>query len=199
MKSERDLKVSPTLYYRTKYLKAYLALIEQRQEGASNEFSQLKGSFDQFSKSIKTNLTPEKVLKDLAPKGVSEIKELPPYLEVQMSYLSEWLGADVALGFEKEIRFQVALNKEMEKMNILPKPYSSQLNLLKAQSFKLFSHQYSAILVKLNKSLETLSLKAELGRLDVFWLNHTEGARNLDEVIENYKQTTKSFENYIEL
>lgn len=203
-KIESDLKISPSHYYRSRYLKAYLALLEQRPEGAANEFSQLKGDYDKFLSAFKKEKIEEELKKiQTAPIVSSEIKTVAPLVGARLNFFEEWLGAEVGEFYNKQFKMQTALNNELLRMQRVlgdeSKNYISDLDALKKKSFEKLEKEYVQTLEKLAQSMSTLSLKCELGRLDVFWLNRAQGARNLEEVIDSYKQTTKSIENYVDL
>ncbi len=203
-KTSSDLNISSTLYYRSRYLKAYLALLEQRPEGASNEFSQLKGDYDKFLKQGFSEFNLTALTSNFSSSnGLADMKSLPPLVENQTNYMADWLGAEISLDFQSDARFQVAVNKEINRMKKLNSKestgYLAGLLNLKMKSYKNFEMRDSKSIIKLQRAMETLSLKAELGRLDVFWLNRAQGARTLDEVIESYKQSTRSVESYTDL
>ncbi|MBK9294556.1 MAG: hypothetical protein IPM57_08945 [Oligoflexia bacterium] len=204
LKIESDLKVSTTQYFKARYLKAYLALLEQKPEGAANEFSQLKGDYDKFLYSLsKEKFQDEVEVLKTEPIVSSEVSTYTPKLNAHLDYVKEWLGAEVGSHYLNEIKLQAAINNEITRLEKfdgeLEKKYSQSLKTLKVKSFARFKKQYFKAQEKLAQAMGTLSLKCELGRLDVFWLNRAQGARNLEEVIDNYKASTKSIGAYVDL
>jgi hypothetical protein len=76
--------------------------------------------------------------------------------------------------------------------------YQKDIRDLQDKSWKVFAARYDGTLTKLAKDLETLKIKAELGRLEIVWLKRAEGVRSIDEVIDNYRQSARYIDEFIE-
>ncbi|MDZ4678051.1 MAG: hypothetical protein SGI74_11160 [Oligoflexia bacterium] len=201
-----DLKITPTVYYRARYLSAYLALVEQRTEGAVNEFLDLKNDYDRFLVQNKSDLNVQITLQMIRDKNLewSDIRYIPPVINKQLDLIGEWIGPEVKEGFKRDIFLQMGLTRELGRMARAQSyianddGYSKQLEKLQNNAWVLFANRYTRILKKAEQNMNTLSLKAEVGRLEVIWLGRAQGARNLDEVIDNYGQSVRAIDEFLE-
>lgn len=200
-------KISDSTYYRARYLRAYLALADKRTEGAATAFSDLKSDYEKNLIVIKPTLSSEDILNNIRETNQkwTDINNLPDELTEQLGLISEWEGAEVRKDFEAKIFYQMALTREINRARRFQNEltgesagYLKSLESLQAITWNEFAMRYDDTLKKLSKDLDTLKIKAELGRLEIVWLRRAEGARSLDEVIENYRQETRSADEFME-
>ena len=135
----------------------------------------------------------------------TDIGNLPEGLNEQLDLISQWEGAEVRKNFENQIYYQMALTREIARTEKY-KPeltgdsadYAKNLKLIQDKTWKEFADQFQGMMKKLSKDIETLKVKAELGRLEIVWLKRAEGARSLDEVIDNYRQEARAADEFLE-
>jgi tetratricopeptide (TPR) repeat protein len=200
-----DLKITPTVYYRARYLRAYLALVEQRPEGAVNEFLDLKNDYDKFLSKNKPGMDIVSTLQLIRDgnQDWTDIRYIPPVIIKQLDLIGEWMGPEVRETFKRDILLQMGLTREVQRMarakdEVTEDAYVDDLEQLQDTSWRLFVNRYTRVLKKTEQNMSTLSLKAEVGRLEVIWLGRAQGARNLDEVIDNYGQSVRAIDDFIE-
>lgn len=196
-----SLIVSPNAYFRSRYLKAYMALLEQRTEGASAEFADLKGDYEKFKEKTMAVLDPAKAL-EVIGKGNgawTDVRNIPENVKGQLDLVAEWLGPEIKKNLESQIYLQMALSREAVRIkrqkNLVDQvstAYATRVANLQQMTWKNFSDEYRAVMGRVGKSLKKGALKAELGRLEIVWMNRAQGARNLDEIIDNYQAKMRS-------
>jgi hypothetical protein len=203
----QEQQISPFTYFRCRYLKAYLALVEQRTEGAASEFAELRAEYEKALEKLKPALNADEVLTLIRRDNQkwTDVRNIPEKLSAQLKYIGEWMGADVEKDFESQIYFQMALSREIKRADSFTAIYTKEspgyrnsLESLRDKTWDQFSDRYSKAMAKLTKELNTLKIKAELGRLEIVWMKRAEGARTLDEVIDNYRQEARSIDEVVE-
>ena len=201
-----EQKVTTNAYYRARYLKAYMSLIEQRAEGAASEFADLKDEYEITLDELRQSLNstePLELIKNENQKW-TDIKNFPDKLAAQMDLISEWLGADNKKSIESDIFFQMALRREIDRIKNNPgvtekdnPAYLKTLETLQEKTWGIFASQYKFTMKKVERELNTLKVKAELGKMEIVWRKRAEGARSLDEVVDSYRQEAKAVDEFM--
>ncbi len=203
-KSGSYLKISSSNYFQSRYLKAYLSLVEAREDGAASEFSDLRRDIDNFSKKQIAFLDAKESLTQIHSSNIkwAGLKELPLKVREQLKLVGEWIGPDIQKTLESDLLFQLSLSRELARSTVLKKDelptYLSTIDKLKNRTWEKFSKKYKENIDRLGQGFRALSLKAELGRMEIIWMARSQGARNMDEVLENYQQRIRSLDEFME-
>lgn len=201
------LDVPPSLYYRLRYLRAYIALVQKQGDEAVAEFIDLRKDFDYFFKRTQKQLKPEKALKLLAKNSGAwaDIKGLPRFVRDQLQQLENWSGPAAVSKLLNGIKYRMALGHELRRtknhrgaIQKVWRGYPRLIKKLSQSQWKDLRKTYDLEVSRLAQKINTLSLKAEMGRLEVIWLGRAQGARTVDEIISGYNSQVEFISDYFE-
>lgn len=192
-----NMKVPASYYFQTKYLRAYIELLELQQEVASQSFISLKSEYEDFVKKLRGELVASKatnLFKNEIHKW-PDVRTFPPVIETQLAAIGDWMGPDLRLDMERLILQQVALSQESKRTRTYSvafmgqlESYPAKIDRLKGFNLAVLTKKYESNVSRLNKALNGLTLKTEMARLEVAWMGRAQGARTMDDIIESYRQ-----------
>jgi hypothetical protein len=198
-------KISASTYFNLKYLRAYIALLQNRNDIAEKEFLALKKEYSEYFKANRPSMgkeSPEKILLTGSKKW-TDLKSLPPALTNYVEGLTQWLSPEGLYRIKSGLQYQIALGHETERLKKFQKfveepGYIADVSALRLAHAQSIGKNLLAAAHLAEKNMDSLTLKTELGRLEIVWLNRTQGIRSMDEVLENYKSQTRAAEEYLD-
>ncbi len=191
------------VYFRAKYLEAYIELISQNREKSQELFAKLKTEVQEFKK---TNLK-TKIPADLSAK-LSKLRSYSQLLNEDYAFIGEfrkhmsaWAPASDVKALDDNLKYIMALNTEISTVRRLKSP---ELRSYLAQVIKTQRAQKELVLATIEKqisdskrSIDAVEFKANMGEIENFWAVRTEGKRTLSEVLESYKREITHVEDYL--
>lgn len=192
------------VYFRTKYLQAYIELISENREKSQQLFSDLKTEIQRFKKE---NLFKEKVPKDIEAK-LMRLKSYSQLLSKDYNFIASfrnflnvWTAPEEFKGLDSEIRYLIAINSEIETVrNLRDRSFSDYYRKLKRTQklqIDLVLASMKQHLRESKRNIDSLEFKANMGQVENFWAARTEGKRTLSEVLESYKREVTTVEDYL--
>ncbi len=192
------------VYFRTKYLQAFIELISENREKAKELFVSLK---EQVQKFKKDNLV-KPIHSSSSKKKLLNLKTYSQLLTAEYDFITKLRGAVDTWStvgdlkqLDRNLRYLIALNTEIETLRKLKR---RELASHLSQMRKLQSLQVDHIVAIMDqqafetkRNIEAVEFKATMGQVENFWANRTEGKRTLAEVLESYKAEIAEVEEYL--
>lgn len=191
------------VYFRAKYLQAYIELISQNRDKAREMFAALKTEIQKFKKeNFKIQIPKDTKVKLAQIKTYSQfLNKEYKFISSFRTFMSTWSAVEDQKNLDKELRYLVALNAEVERMkkiknsnlydyiDIIEKAQKAQLNLV--------YESMEAYLKLSRRNIDSIEFKANMGQVENFWAARTEGKRTLAEVLDAYKKEVTYVEEYL--
>jgi hypothetical protein len=196
--------ITEKIYYRSRYLKAYLSISKKESLRAARDFELLGSDFEKFAKFkvAKVNRAAEK-LSRIANKISNQQaiikgeKELSTYL----SDVAVWAGDLTRRKLESSYALYKAVAHESRRLGVpkskLIAKYASDLKHMEKVTrlrFQILARQTG---VRLKRELKMLELKTQMGKVENIWMQRTEGLRSMDEIIDGYREEVESVSVYL--
>lgn len=188
------------LYFRARYLQAYIELVSQNREKARDMFTALKNEIGRFKN---LNLKKMSLPKDLNKK-LLELDSMSKLVKQEYHYISElrrfiknWNTTTDLKYLDNHIRSLIAANKEISTIKTLGNnylDYQKNVRRLRDAEVTWIKDAISLYIKKSQRTFESLEFKAKMGQVENFWTERTEGKRTLADVLETYKNEV----NYLE-
>lgn len=200
----KDQIFGADVYFRTKYLQAYIELISQNREKSRELFIGLKNEIQKFKKeNFAKNIVPKDTgIKLLKIKSYSQMLNKDyDFIAKFRKYMTTWSSVNELKNFDNAVRYLVALNVEIETVQKLKNSeFNSYLETLKKSQRLQANYILAAITQQLKESkrnIDSLEFKANMGQVENFWADRTEGKRTLAEVLDAYKREVTHVEDYL--
>lgn len=200
----KNRAVSAAMYFRARYLQAYIELVE-------NNVAKATGQFDALEQAISGYMKPqiENFLKarDFAKRIVTEnsnwidLKAIPQEIQDFLSAVGDWTDPATRKKMERAIELQLSLSKEKRRFQGEKEfePYLQTVLALEAgQSKDLETLMVSAARAAA-KAIRVLKIKSDLGRIEIKWVERTQGVRSIDELLETYRREVAEVEDHLNL
>ena len=199
-KSSLNLKISSATYYKARYLEAYIILVQQRTEAATGLFSELQRDYSKYpllkrDANVGIYLNNSKMAAFLKGQDIksSNFRNFQENVSLVMPVISDWVTPELKAQLEKEIKLETAYSFELDRTSKFKSQFNDTLTDYPALTQKLWEStlpqvlkKYALVNTKLNQGINVLSLKAELGKLEITWMARAQGTRSLDEVTDDY-------------
>jgi hypothetical protein len=192
------------VYFRTKYLQAYIELISQNRDKSKEMFSDLKNEILNFKKVSYSKMA---VPPDLETK-LYKIDTYSQLLQKENSFIGKfrnfmdtWSTMTEAKNLDNDLRYMISVNAEVKTIeNLKSSELDSYLNKLKTIQkiqVELVANSMEQYLKQSKKNIDSLEFKANMGQVENFWAARTEGKRTLADVLETYKKEVTYVEDYL--
>jgi len=203
----KNLRVSANLYFKMRYLRAYIALLQKRLPESESFFSSLKTDYEKYQKSLSPPLEQSRVVQELKTslEKWGDPRSYSSSAAKTLDVVEQWRGADARRGLERLFKFQMALARESSRLQDIGATspeimaYKRKIESLKQAHWKNIERAYQPLLSSTQRILDAFALKADLGRLEIVWLNRADGIRNLDQAVENYREQVGAVDDFLEL
>lgn len=202
-----SLKISTLQFFQSRYLKAYISLVEGRTEAAVQDFLELKSDFSRFQKDQEKNVDAVAVIGKVRQESKvwGDMNQVEKSMAGVLELISDWYGHDEAEKARRDLILQMSLMKEIARASEIQAAgvegvkHHQGIVKLQSESWELFMKSINKTLIKVAKSFKALQLKTDVGRLEVIWLGRSQGARSVDEVVDNYGATIREFDDFLGL
>ncbi len=197
--------IPDNLYYESKYLRAYIDLIMQNSEKSKKRLAELFQELKRYK--TKNTYNDQSVLQVI--KLIHDVDSIPKLQAKQYSllgkvrnYIASWAANDSTARVDDQVRFLVAVNKEISRVQVIKNvefvdQYILRLQKLKKAAIQTTAQTIYAGVKNAERSIESLSFKANMGQLENYWADQTEGKRSLADVIDDYKFGIMQVEDYL--
>jgi hypothetical protein len=192
------------VYFRTKYLQAYIELISENREKSRQMFADLKAEIQKFKKETysKTSIPKDTLAKLYQIKTYSQLLEKNfSFIASFRDFMNTWSTTAESKNLDNDIRYMIAINAEVETIqNLKSSALTDYLNNIKHTQELTVSLVYSSMeryLKESKKNIDSLEFKANMGQVENFWAARTEGKRTLAEVLDSYKKEVTYVEDYL--
>jgi tetratricopeptide (TPR) repeat protein len=192
------------VYFRTKYLQAYIELISENREKSRQMFSDLKTEIQKFKKDTYAKTT---VPKDTEAK-LYKIKNYSQLLDKDYNFIGNfrdfmntWSSTAETKKLDNDLRYLIAVNVEVDTVENLKssslETYLSSLKHTQELLVQLVATSMQKYLKESKKNVDSIEFKANMGQVENFWAARTEGKRTLAEVLDTYKKEVTYVEDYL--
>jgi hypothetical protein len=192
------------LYFRTKYLQSYIELISENREKARDMFSSLKAEIQKFKKTNFAKMTIPKNMDEQLKNLSSTLPLLSnnfEYLRKFREFIGNWGATDNIKQLDNHVRNLVALNQELRTLAFLRNGefdgYARKVKKLRAAEIAWIHKSMFSYFSIAKRNIESLEFKANMGQVENFWADRTEGKRTLADVLEAYKNEVSYVEDRI--
>lgn len=195
------------VYFRAKYLQAYIELISENRERSRELFVSLKAEIqkfkkENFSKNSKDNVPKDATTKLAKLKSYSQLLT-PEYAFVPKfrTFMSTWSSIEETKALDNDLRYLVAVNAEMDTVQRLKNSelsnYARKLKALQKIQIRTVYQAMDKSLAQSKRNIDSIEFKANMGQVENFWAARTEGKRTLAEVLDSYKKEVTMVEDYL--
>lgn len=192
------------VYFRTKYLQAYIELISENREKARDGFTELREEIRKFKKD---NFAKLKILEN-TKQNLLQLKSYSQLLNPQYAFISKfrndvdtWTTVTELKKIDKNIKFMIALNAEVETLRKLKGDvllgYLTKVRRLQSHQADYLVAMMNLQLQEAKRNIDSLEFKSNMGQVENYWANRTEGKRTLAEVLDAYKAEVMHVEDYL--
>jgi tetratricopeptide (TPR) repeat protein len=200
----KDQIFGADLYFRIKYLQAYIELISQNRDKSQQLFADLKLEIQRFRKE---NLSKVIIPSDTAKK-LSRLKSYAQLLSKDYAYIAKfrsfmntWSTVGENKGVDDELRYLIAINSEMDTVRKLKSRtfshYYKRLRVTQKLQIRMLIASMEQALKESKRNIDSLEFKANMGQIENFWAARTEGKRTLSEVLDAYKREVTLVEDHL--
>ncbi len=201
--NQKDFEIPDGSYFRSRYLSGYIELLTENSEKSKKILKQLSTDLVKYkTRHIFTDGDIRALFREI--REVDNIAILRNKRFQSLGKIREfvfsWDRIGTVIRIDDGIRYIIALNKEIKqigKAKIDMGSYKTALMKIRQGVLQDTAQvAYSGILNS-QKTIESLLFKSNMGQLENFWAERTEGKRTLAEVIEDYKFGVMQVEDYL--
>lgn len=192
------------VYFRVKYLQAYIELISQNREISRELFASLKTEIQKFKKdSLKKIAIPKDAMIKLSKlKTTSQLLSKDyAFIAKYRNFMQTWSAVNEMKALDKDIRYLIAINSEMESLQKIRggefSSYISRLKSIQRLQSKIVYEEMNQSMKQARRNIDSIEFKANMGQVENFWAARTEGKRTLAEVLDAYKKEVTHVEDYL--
>lgn len=192
------------IYFRIRYLQAYIELITQNSDNAKILFSSLNAEIKAYKKNVLEKIKLPKSLEG----QLKEIKSYAGLIEAKYNlikkyrdFLQQWDDQQNITNFDKEIKTLIAINLEVDRVTKLSgndfNTYKKNIRELQNKQAKLVLFNIQNYLVNTQRNIDSILFKSNMGQVENVWAERTEGKRTLAEVLDTYRAEVNQVESYL--
>lgn len=192
------------VYFRTKYLQAYIELISQNRQKSQDLFISLKSEIQKFKKDnfAKVAIPKDTEAKLLKLKSYSQLLTKDyTFISKFRDYMNNWSSVSDLKAYDNNVRYLTAINIELDTIQKLKSAelslYVSQLRRTQKLQVELILAGMDQQLKQSKRNIDSIEFKANMGQVENFWADRTEGKRTLAEVLDSYKREVTHVEDYL--
>ncbi len=202
--SGQTQRVSDRMYYNIRYLRSYLDILRKDKFKESTRFLLLKKHVSEYRK--KQDVFKPKMKKQVLRKVLKEnekwvdLASSDPLVLKYLNLVQIWTDNKMVVRLKKEIELIMAVtreNRRLKDFKIHLGVYPSQLKKLKTRLSKEIFKSHKKSIIAIDRKVKAIELKADMGELEVEWVNRNEGIRDANELLKSYLKSIKSVEDYI--
>ncbi len=196
-------QISPSTYFRCRYLQAYIELIERDNKRAEEQFRGLKDSINKYT--LTTFISEDKVrsmVNTLASENLKWIdtKAAPKEIRQQLDMVQQWSDTRARKRIDFLIDVQFSLSRELQRLRDNPNPefkdYEANLVELSVRNRTALESEMIRAARGIERVLRVVKIKAELGSSEIIWSQRAEGVRSIGELLETYQREIDEVEDY---
>lgn len=191
------------VYFRAKYLQAYIELISENRDRSRDLFASLKTEIQRFKKDSLRTAIP----KDAMPK-LAKLKTASQLLAKEYSFVSKfrsfmntWSTVEETKALDNDLRYLIAINAEIDTVQRLKSgelsAYLSKLKAIQRLQAQVVYQEMDQSMKQARRNIDSIEFKANMGQVENFWAARTEGKRTLAEVLDAYKKEVTYVEDYL--
>ncbi len=197
------------VYFRAKYLQAYIELISENRDRSRDLFAGLRVEIQKFKKyNISKNSSKGIAIpKDTLIK-LSQLKTYSQLLNKEYdfigkfrSFMSTWSSVEDSKNLDADVRYLVAINSEIDTVRRLKSAelvdYLKKLKVTQKLQAQVVYLTMEQSLQQSRRNIDSIEFKANMGQVENFWAARTEGKRTLAEVLDSYKREITMVEDYL--
>jgi hypothetical protein len=200
----QNRSVSPAMYFRIRYLQAYIELIENNVQKATGQFEALEQAISVY---IKPKIEQLAKARDIAKKIASEnskwidMKAMPEDVRTFLETSSDWTDSASRKRIERLIGLQFSLTRELARLQSEKdfSGYVAAVRSLEITNAKNLEAELVSAARATAKAMRVLKIKSDLGRIEIKWVERTQGVRSIDELLESYKGEVDEVEDHFNL
>lgn len=192
------------LYFRTKYLQAYIELISQNRDRSQQLFADLKVEIQRFRKEnlLKATIPADTEKNFLRLKSYSQLLNKDyAFISKFRNFMNTWSTVGEFKSVDDELRYLIAINSEIDTIrNLKSSTFSSyykRLRITQRLQIEMLVASMERSLKESKRNIDSMEFKANMGQVENFWAARTEGKRTLSEVLDAYKREVTLVEDYL--
>jgi hypothetical protein len=203
--NEAGKGVSDRSYFEARYLRSYIDIIKKGAKNQTQKFEELKIAAE------KKHKEEEFFQKKVVGKLQSEIqKNSAKWLDLKsasasvvefLDFSKTWVQESIHFELERSVELTMSLTKEIERISKLDfddkSNFVSQLQRLKMASDQELEKRIAQVVDESSRTIRSIQIKAEMGKLEMEWVNRNEGVRDANELLKGYQESVKSVEDYL--
>lgn len=200
----QNRSVSPSMYFRTRYLQAYIELIENNVPKATGQFNALEQAISAYMKPqvdqlLKARELTKKIIDDNT-KWI-DMQAMPDEVKQFLSVVGDWTDSAIRKKIERTIGLQFSLSRERTRLQGEAQfaNYVEVVRRLESANAKTLETELVSAARAAAKSMRVLKIKSDLGRIEIKWVERTQGVRSIEELLESYKKEVDEVEDHFTL
>lgn len=203
--SKYQTEITDGTYFETRYLKAYVELLNKNMDKSKKLLTELYNDLKKYKLENKFNAdnvkTTIKLIMDVDSVPKLQSKQYTS-LGLVRNHVASWATVDYSAKLDERLRFLIAINKEIKRIRGIQNDtvlsgYMNLLLKLKKDAIQTTAQTMYAGVKAAERAIESLQFKANMGQLENYWAQQTEGKRTLADVIEDYKYGIMQVEDYL--
>lgn len=196
--------VSPGMYFRARYLQSYIELVENNVAQATSQFEALEQAISQYMKpQIEELLKARDIANKIASENVKwiDMKAMPADVQRFLEVIGDWTDASVRKKIDRLISLQFSLAREKARFATESEfsGYAQTVAKLESANLKDLGSELVSAARASAKAMRVLKIKSDLGRIEIKWVERTQGVRSIDELLESYKREVDEVEDHLSL
>lgn len=195
--------VPAAIYFRSRYLMAYTALVQKNSKLAQEHFQSLKDSVNKYaSDKIIEDQKAQKMAQQIALESSKwlDTKAMPREIQSFLEIVQEWADARLKKRIDKLIEQQFALSREIQrfKENKIADFDEYQKNLISLEKLnrKQLEDEFVRAARSVERSIRVIKIKSDLGSLELVWTDRAQGMRSISELLDNYQEQINEVEDF---
>lgn len=196
-------KVSAASYFRSRYLQAYIELIERNNIKAEQQFRGLRDSIKKYISDTQIDeVKIRKFAQVIAEQNIKWIdaKAIPKEILSYLDIIKQWGDNRMRKRIDRLIDYQFTLARELQRLRAEPgaefEGYLKDLAELEVKNRTAIELELVRAMRGVDRVLRVVKIKAELGSIEITWSQRAQGVRGIGELLETYQSEIDEVEDY---
>jgi hypothetical protein len=195
--------ISTSMYFRSRYLQAYIELVLRNSKRSEALFKSLKEAIEKFEKqSLITESAAAELAKRISAHNLEwiDMRAIPKDIQGFLEMTKEWGDIRFRKRLDRLIDYKFALSRELKRLQDEPKSdfdeYVKNLRTLDQKTSAEMELEFMRAQRNIARSIRVMKIKSDLGRIEIIWADRAQGVRGIGELLESYQQEVDEVEDF---
>ncbi|MCB0393009.1 MAG: hypothetical protein KDD25_00535 [Bdellovibrionales bacterium] len=197
--------VNDRMYFEAKYLRAYMDVLKRSTEYSVQRFNQLKVDAEAkyraeefFNGNVVGKI--QKIVEKDSSQWI-DIASSAPTVRDFIEFASNWVDQKLFSNLVSSLELSISLGKEKKRISKLEfsgrEDYLASIDRLMSASNNEVGKKLTEVVTEANRSIKSVQIKAEMGKLELEWVDRNEGVRDANELLKGFQDSVRSVEDYL--